>query len=33
MLVQNDIAEQTAKTEGIDVEEGARKMKDFRYLV
>jgi MFS family permease len=32
-VVQNDIAEQTAKTEGIDVEEGARKMKDFRYLV
>jgi MFS family permease len=32
-VVKDDIAEQTAKTEGVDVEEGARKMQDFRYLI
>jgi MFS family permease len=32
-VVKDDIAEQTANTEGVDVEEGARKMQDFRYLI
>ncbi|KAH7402213.1 major facilitator superfamily domain-containing protein [Phaeosphaeria sp. MPI-PUGE-AT-0046c] len=32
-VVRNDVAEQTARTEGVSVEEGARLMKDFRYLV
>ncbi|KAF1919228.1 tartrate transporter [Ampelomyces quisqualis] len=31
--VQGDIAEQTARTEGVSVEQGARMMKDYRYLV
>lgn len=32
-VVRNDVAEQTARTEGVSVEEGAKLMKDFRYLV
>jgi MFS family permease len=32
-VVHGDVAEQTARTEGVSVEEGARMMKDFRYLV
>jgi hypothetical protein len=31
--VHGDVAEQTAAVEGVDVEEGKRQMKDFRYLV
>jgi len=31
--VQGDVAEQTARTEGVSVEEGKNLMKDFRYLV
>ena len=29
----DDVAEQTAAVEGVDVEEGKKKMGDFRYLV
>jgi len=32
-VVRGDVAEQTARTEGVSVEEGAKLMKDFRYLV
>lgn len=32
-VVRNDVAEQTAKTEGVSLEEGHKMMKDFRYLV
>jgi predicted MFS family arabinose efflux permease len=32
-VVHGDVAEQTAAVEGVDVEEGKRQMKDFRYLV
>ena len=32
-VVQGDVAEQTARTEGVSVEEGKNLMKDFRYLV
>lgn len=32
-VVHGDVAEQTAKTEGVSVEEGQRLMKGFRYLV
>lgn len=32
-IVQGDVAEQTARTEGISLEEGQKLMRDFRYLV
>jgi MFS family permease len=32
-VVQGDVAEQTARMEGVSVEEGKNLMKDFRYLV
>lgn len=32
-VVHGDVAEQTAKTEGLSVEEGQKMMKNFRYLV
>ncbi|KAH7371640.1 major facilitator superfamily domain-containing protein [Pyrenochaeta sp. MPI-SDFR-AT-0127] len=32
-VVHGDVAEQTARTEGVSVEEGQRLMKGFRYLV
>jgi hypothetical protein len=32
-VVQDDVAEQTARTEGVNVEEGAKMMKDYRYLI
>jgi hypothetical protein len=32
-VVRNDVAEQTARTEGVNLEEGHKMMKDFRYLV
>jgi len=32
-VVHGDVAEQTARTEGVSVEEGQERMKDFRYLV
>ncbi|KAJ4361796.1 hypothetical protein N0V83_010737 [Neocucurbitaria cava] len=32
-VVHGDVAEQTARTEGVSVEEGQRMMKGFRYLV
>jgi hypothetical protein len=32
-VVRGDVAEQTAKVEGIPVEEAKGGMKDFRYLV
>jgi hypothetical protein len=32
-VVHGDVAEQTAAIEGVNVEEGAKQMKDFRYLV
>jgi predicted MFS family arabinose efflux permease len=32
-VVHDDVAEQTAAVEGVDVEEGKKKMGDFRYLV
>ncbi|KAF1935439.1 MFS general substrate transporter [Clathrospora elynae] len=32
-VVRGDVAEQTAVAEGVNVEEGAKMMKDFRYLV
>lgn len=32
-VVRGDVAEQTARTEGVNVEEGRMMMKDFRYLV
>ncbi|KAH8708571.1 major facilitator superfamily domain-containing protein [Phaeosphaeriaceae sp. PMI808] len=32
-VVHGDIAEQTARTEGVSIEEGAKLMKNFRYLV
>ncbi|CBY00565.1 hypothetical protein LEMA_P016950.1 [Plenodomus lingam JN3] len=32
-VVHGDVAEQTARTEGISVEDGQKLMKDFRYLV
>lgn len=32
-VVHGDVAEQTARTEGVSVEEGQKMMKDFRYLI
>lgn len=32
-VVHGDVAEQTAKTEGVSVEEGQKLMQGFRYLV
>lgn len=32
-VVRGDVAEQTARTEGVSLEEGHKMMKDFRYLV
>jgi hypothetical protein len=32
-VVRNDIAEQTARVEGVSAEEAKGGMKDFRYLV
>jgi MFS family permease len=32
-VMHGDVAEQTARTEGVSVEEGAKMMKDFRYLI
>ena len=32
-VVRGDVAEQTARTEGVSLEEGQKMMKGFRYLV